>query len=72
MPQHTFRRFLALARPQRGQIVLGIGLILLATALTLPAPWIFKLIIDDALPRHDLRLLVWLLVAFTAIFILRA
>ncbi|MFT3830138.1 MAG: ABC transporter ATP-binding protein [Opitutaceae bacterium] len=72
MPQHTFRRFLALARPQRGQILLGVGLILLATALTLPAPWIFKLIIDDALPHRDLRLLGWLLVAFTAIFTLRA
>jgi subfamily B ATP-binding cassette protein MsbA len=72
MHQHTFRRFLALARPQRGQIVLGIVLILVATALTLPAPWIFKILIDDALPRHDLRLLGWLLVAFTVIFSLRA
>ena len=72
MPQHTFRRFLTLARPQRGQILLGIALILVATALTLPAPWIFKLLIDDALPHRDLRLLGWLLVAFTAIFVLRA
>jgi len=72
MHQHTFRRFLALARPQRGRIALGIVLILLATALTLPAPWIFKILIDDALPARDLRLLGWLLVAFTVIFILRA
>ena len=72
MPQHTFRRFLALARPQRGPIVLGIALILVATALTLPAPWIFKIIIDDALPRRDLHQLGWLLAAFTVIFVLRA
>ena len=45
---------------------------LLATALTLPAPWIFKIIIDDALPHRDLHQLGWLLVAFTAIFVLRA
>ncbi len=72
MRNDTFHRFLALARPQRGPIVLGIVLILVATALTLPAPWIFKIIIDDALPARDLPLLGWLLVAFTAIFILRA
>jgi subfamily B ATP-binding cassette protein MsbA len=72
MQQATFSRFLALARPQRGKIALGIALILLATALTLPAPWILKLVIDEALPRHDLRQLAWLLGAFTAIFVLRA
>ena len=72
MQQATFSRFLALARPQRGKIALGIALILLATALTLPAPWILKLVIDEALPRHDLGQLAWLLGAFTAIFVLRA
>ncbi len=72
MHQATFRRFLALARPQRGKIVLGIALILLATALTLPAPWILKLIIDEALPTHNVHQLLWLLIAFTAIFVLRA
>lgn len=67
----TFPRFLALTRPHRWRIGAGVGLILAATLLTLPAPWIFKLIIDQALPRHDLRQLGWLLVAFTALFLLR-
>jgi len=42
----SFQRFLALTRPHRGRIAFGVSLILGATLLTLPAPWIFKLIID--------------------------
>lgn len=72
MQPGTFRRFLDLTRPHRWRIALGVLLILLATLLTLPAPWIFKLIIDEALPRHDLRQLGWLLVVFTALFVARA
>ena len=72
MPVAPFRRFLALTRPHRPKIVLGIALILAATLLTLPAPWILKLVIDRALPEHNLRLFAGLLAAFTAIFIVRA
>ena len=71
MQAGTFQRFLLLTRPHVGRLLLGISLILAATLLTLPAPWILKLIIDQALPRHDLRQLGWLLVAFTALFLLR-
>jgi len=71
MRSGTFQRFLGLTRPHRWRITLGVVLILLASLLTLPAPWIFKLIIDEALPRRDLRQLGWLLVAFTALFLLR-
>jgi ATP-binding cassette, subfamily B, bacterial MsbA len=67
----TFRRFLGLTRPHRWRIVFGVALILAASLLTLPAPWIFKLLIDEALPRHDVRQFAWLLVAFTALFLLR-
>ena len=38
----------------------------------LPAPCILKLIIDDALPQKDFRLLAQLLAAFTALFVVRA
>lgn len=69
--QTPFQRFLGLVRPQAGKILLGVALILAATAVTLPAPWIFKLIIDDALPTQDLRRLGGLLVVFTALFVLR-
>ena len=71
MRSGTFQRFLALTNPHRGRIALGVLLILLATLLTLPAPWIFKLIIDDALPQRDVRKLGQLLVVFTTLFLLR-
>lgn len=61
-----------MAKTQRWSILAGVSLILAATLLMLPAPWILKLIIDRALPEADFRLLVWLLVAFTGLFVLRA
>jgi len=67
-----FWSFLGLCRPHAAKIALGIALILLATFLTLPAPWILKLIIDKALPNKDIRLLMELLGVFTALFLLRA
>lgn len=66
-----FQRFLGLVRPQARQIALGVVLILLATAVTLPAPWILKLVIDDALPSKDLHKLGALLAAFTGLFVAR-
>jgi ATP-binding cassette, subfamily B, bacterial MsbA len=72
MNASPFWRFLALTKPQRWRIIFGIGLILLATLLSLPAPWILKLAIDEALPKKDLHQLVMLLTAFTGLFIMRA
>ncbi|MDD2762417.1 MAG: ABC transporter ATP-binding protein [Opitutaceae bacterium] len=71
MSRNAFQRFLALTRPHRWRITLGVLLILLASLLTLPGPWILKLIIDEALPHHDLRQLGWLLVVFALLFLLR-
>jgi subfamily B ATP-binding cassette protein MsbA len=65
-------RFLGLCRPHAAKISLGIALILAATALTLPAPWILKIAIDKALPNKDFSLLLRLLVIFTGLFLLRA
>ena len=67
-----FQRFLGIVRPQRGKIILGVVLILLATAVTLPAPWILKLVIDDALPTRDAGRLGVLLLIFAALFLARA
>lgn len=72
MNRSPFFRFLGLCRPHAAKIVLGVALILLATFLTLPAPWILKLIIDKALPSKDLHLLAQLLAVFTVLFLLRA
>ncbi len=72
MQRSPFFRFLGLCRPHAAKIALGVALILIATFLTLPAPWILKLIIDKALPQKDLRLLTQLLGVFTGLFLLRA
>lgn len=72
MNASPFWRFLALTKPQRWPILLGIVLILAATLLMLPAPWILKLIIDRALPEQNMRLMIQLLAAFTGLFVLRA
>ncbi len=72
MNASPFWRFLALTKPQRWPILVGIVLILAATLLMLPAPWILKLIIDRALPEQNLKLMIQLLVAFTGLFVLRA
>ena len=71
MTATPFQRFLSLCRPQRLKILLGVVLILVATALTLAPPWILKLVIDKALPAKNLRLLAELLAVFTVIFTLR-
>jgi subfamily B ATP-binding cassette protein MsbA len=63
---------MGLCRPNAGKISLGVALILVATFLTLPAPWILKIIIDKALPQKDLGLLARLLALFSALFLLRA
>ena len=72
MSRSPFRRFLGLCRPNAAKISLGVALILVATLLTLPAPWILKIIIDRALPQRDTGLLMRLLGLFTLLFVLRA
>ncbi len=72
MNASPFWRFLELTKPYRWHLLFGVALIFVATLLMLPAPWILKLIIDEALPRKDMNLLLKLLVAFTVLFVLRA
>lgn len=50
-------RILGLFRPYAGRIALILGLIALATATGLAAPFLLREIIDVALPRGDVRLL---------------
>jgi subfamily B ATP-binding cassette protein MsbA len=64
-------RFLMLIRPHVGKLALGMALVFLSSLLTLPAPWILKIIIDEALPDGNLHQLAVLLAVFSGIFILR-
>lgn len=65
------RRFVELTRPHRWRLAGGALLVLVTAFLNLPPPWIFKLMIDEALPRHDLRQFARLLLAFAVLFTLR-
>jgi subfamily B ATP-binding cassette protein MsbA len=65
------RRFLASLGPYRGRVILSIVLIMLVTALTLPYPYLVKLMIDQAIPRHDLSMVARLAALFTLFFLAR-
>lgn len=67
----VFRRFLSFSKPYAWQIALGAALILLVTLLTLPYPWIVKILIDKALPNKDIALLTQMMILFTVFFVLR-
>jgi subfamily B ATP-binding cassette protein MsbA len=71
-PGGVLRRALALCRPFAGRLCLGASLIVVGTVLTLPTPWLFKLLIDEALPRRDVHLLLVLLGAAALLLIARA
>jgi ATP-binding cassette, subfamily B, bacterial len=51
---------LGLLRPHAGRLVVVLGLILVATATGVAAPFLLRAIIDDALPHRDLHLLALL------------
>jgi ABC-type multidrug transport system fused ATPase/permease subunit len=62
---NVFRRLLPFLRPYRGQIALGVGLLLISTPLGSAHPLIWKQIVDDVIGhRHANLLLLWLLAMF--------
>jgi subfamily B ATP-binding cassette protein MsbA len=62
-------RFLGYLKGYGWSIALAGLLVLLTTALTLPYPYIFKLVVDKAIPGKDWPMLLRLMGAFTACFI---
>jgi subfamily B ATP-binding cassette protein MsbA len=67
----NFRRFVAYLKGYGFQVALAAVLVLLTTALTLPYPYIFKLVIDRAIPGRDGALLLRLAGVFAACFLAR-
>jgi len=57
-PRGRLRRFWGHLRPFRRSIALLFSSILITILINLPTPWCEKIIIDDAIPRGDLRLLL--------------
>jgi len=71
--QHvSFGRVLALFAPYRWRIAGVVMLMVLTAAIGLAGPFLLRAIIDVALPRHDLTLLVWLVLAMVAVAMIAA
>jgi ATP-binding cassette subfamily B protein len=60
------RRLLGYLRPYRPQVVVAIGLLMLASATEVAGPWLTQLAIDRAIPAGDLRLLGLLALGYAA------
>ncbi len=63
----SLRRVAALFAPDRWQVATVVALIVTSSVVALATPFLVRLVIDEALPRQDVRLLVWAVVAMVAV-----
>lgn len=63
----SWRRVARLFRPYRWQIAVVMGLIVASSLVALASPFLLRLVIDDALPHADTRLLVGAVVGMLAV-----
>jgi ATP-binding cassette subfamily B multidrug efflux pump len=63
---HHFRRLLAYLKPQAGQAMFAVVLMLVASSAGLLAPYLMKIALDTAIPAGDVRLLFELSAVFLA------
>nr|WP_275586481.1 ABC transporter ATP-binding protein [Geodermatophilus normandii] len=54
-------------RPYRWQVGTVVALIVASSTVALATPFLVRLVIDEALPRQDVRLLVWAVAAMVAV-----
>jgi ATP-binding cassette, subfamily B, bacterial len=59
-------RVAGLFRPFRWQLTLVVALIVASSAIALATPFLVRLVIDEALPRQDVRLLAWAVAGMVA------
>jgi ATP-binding cassette subfamily B protein len=57
----------ALFRPHRGPLALVVALIVASSTVALATPFLVRLVIDEALPRQDVRLLAWAVAGMVAV-----
>ncbi|MGY1815560.1 ABC transporter ATP-binding protein [Blastococcus sp. SYSU D00820] len=57
----------ALFRPFRWQVATVVALIVTSSAVALATPFLVRLVIDEALPRQDVPLLVWAVAGMVAV-----
>ncbi|WP_138732791.1 ABC transporter ATP-binding protein [Modestobacter excelsi] len=60
-------RVAGLFRPFRWQLTLVVALIVASSAIALATPFLVRLVIDEALPQQDVRLLAWAVAGMVAV-----
>ncbi|MGY1662535.1 ABC transporter ATP-binding protein [Geodermatophilus sp. SYSU D00705] len=61
------RRVAALFAPHRWQVATVVVLIVAASVVALASPFLVRLVIDEALPQQDVRLLAWAVAGMVAV-----
>ena len=61
--QELYRRFIPILRKFRRRFLVGLSLVALTAALSLPLPFIGRFLIDDVIINRQLPLLVWTVLA---------
>jgi ATP-binding cassette, subfamily B, bacterial len=63
----SLRRVTALFGPYRWQVATVVALIVASSTVALATPFLVRLVIDEALPRQDVELLVWAVAGMVAV-----
>ena len=63
----SLRRIARLFAPHRWSVAAVTALIALSSAVAMASPFLLRAVIDDALPRQDLTLLIWLVAGMVAV-----
>jgi ATP-binding cassette subfamily B protein len=63
----SLRRIGRLFTPYRGQLTVVTLIIVASSVVAMASPFLLRAVIDHALPQHDLRLLVWLVIGMVAV-----
>ncbi|WP_304412906.1 ABC transporter ATP-binding protein [Blastococcus sp. URHD0036] len=66
------RRVTALFRPYRAQVATVVALIVASSTVALATPFLVRLVIDEALPDQDVRLLAWAVAGMVSVTVLTA
>src|SRR4051812_31256357 len=65
-------RVAALFRPYRGRLPVVVALIVASSVVALGTPFLIRLVIDSAIPRQDVPLLLWAVAGMLAVTALTA
>ncbi|MET7749013.1 ABC transporter ATP-binding protein [Micromonospora sp. NPDC005367] len=65
--QVPLRRVAGLFRPHRAPLAVVTAIIVASSVIAMASPFLLRHVIDTALPEHDLRLLVWLVLGMVGV-----